>query len=120
MKHGALTLLILQLNKLLDSGKYDEVSIEEIRKQIDNGTILEFLRNIAQGDIDLSSHLSNSFGDFKTFYIQQLQSLYDAYAGCERRKWGIKNKGICLLLAWTNEIIQSGKNWEANTNISIR
>lgn len=121
MKHTALTLLILQLNKLIDTGKYDDITIEEVHSHIDDVTILQFLRERGQADIDLSVHLdTNAFGNFQEFYVKQLQSIYDAYAGDERRKWGVQNKGLCLLLAWTNEIIQQGSGWQPNTNISER
>jgi hypothetical protein len=120
MNHIALTLLILQLNKLLDSGECDSISIDEVHAHIDDGTILKFLKERGGNKIDLGSHLTNSFGDFEKFYVQHLQSLYDAYAGDERRKWGVEKKGVCLLLAWTNEILQQGTDWKPNENISIR
>jgi len=44
MQHTALTLLILELNKLLDTGKHDDITIEEVHQHIDEGIILEFLR----------------------------------------------------------------------------
>lgn len=121
MQHTYLTLLILQLNKLVDTGKYDDITIEEVHQHIDEGTILEFLKRRGEDDIDLSFHLyPNASSDFKTFYIKQLQSIYDAYAGDEKRKWGVENKGLCLLIAWTNEIIQQGSGWKPNMNISER
>jgi hypothetical protein len=120
MQLNALTLLILQLNILIDTGKYDDITIEEVYSHIDRGTILEFLKERGQGDIDLSIHLSEAYGDFQSFYIKQLQSLYDAYAGDERRKWGVQNQGLCLLVAWTNEIIQQGSGWTPNMNVSER
>lgn len=121
MNHYALTLLVLQLNQLLDSGKYDKISIEEVRKHIDDGTICRFLRDRAGKDIDLSAHLEEkTFGDFEKFYVRHLQSLYDAYSGKEREKWGVERKGLCLLIAWTNEILQQGTGWKPNENISTR
>lgn len=121
MKHTALTVLTLELNHLLDTGKYDDITIEEVHKHIDGGTILQFLRDRAGDDIDLSILMdSKTYGDFQGFYVKHLQSIYDAYAGKENRKWGVKNKGLCLLIAWTNEIIQQGTGWRPNENISER
>lgn len=121
MKHTALTLLILQLNSLLDTGKYDDISIEEVHEQIDNGNILRFLQERAGDDIDLSIHLNTDvYGDFERFYVEYLQSIYHAYAGNERRKWGVENKGVCLLIAWTNEIIQQGTGWRPDADIVER
>lgn len=120
MNHHALTLFILQLNHLLDLGTYDDISIADIYKAIDDGSILKFLKNCAGDDIDLSIHFNNVYGDFENWYVKHLQSLYDAYAGDETRKWGVKNKGLCLLVALTNEIIQQGSGWKPNENISER
>ncbi|MEQ8526063.1 hypothetical protein [Gracilimonas sp.] len=119
MEHTALTLLILQINKLLDTGKYDDITVDDIYMNIDEGTLLQFLKNECSDDIDLSYHLSTK-KNFEKFYLEHLQSLYDAYAGDHKRKWGIKNKGLCLLLAWTNEILQQGSGWKPANNISKR
>ena len=121
MNHIALTLLILQLNSLLDTGKYDYITIQNIHNCIDDGSILQFLRKECQNNIDLSIHLdTNVYGNFELFYVKQLQSIYDAYAGDEKKRWRVANKGLCLLLAWTNEMIQQGNDWKANMNISER
>jgi hypothetical protein len=50
--------------------------------------------------------------------VRHLQSIYGGYAGQERRKWGIENKGLCLLVAWTMEIIQQGSGWQSNEDIA--
>ncbi|MFY0683525.1 MAG: hypothetical protein JXR20_03170 [Balneola sp.] len=119
MKHTALTLLILQINKLIDTGKYDDITIDDIYKNIDEGTLLQFLKNKCSDDIDLSHHLKG-IENFEKLYMEHLQSFYDAYAGQHKRKWGIKNKGLCLVLAWTNEILQQGSEWKPTNNISKR
>jgi len=118
LEHTALTFLILNLNKLLDKGEYDFISIEDIHKHIDNGTIFEFLSNLK--GMSLSGYKTGAFGDFETFYTQQLQSIYGAYAGDEQRKWGVERKGLCLVLAWTNEILQQGTGWKPDENIATR
>lgn len=112
MKISALTLLILHLNKLVDSGKYNDVSIDEIHTAIEHRRVLQFLKEKAGNDIDLSAHLSNVYGDFESFYETKINEIYGGYAGQERRKWGVQNLGLCLLIAWTNEIIQQGTDLE--------
>jgi hypothetical protein len=112
VKLTALTILILELNMLIDSGKYDDISIDEIYSHLESKTIFDFLKEKAGKDIDLSL-----FGDegpykgFKDFYLDWMENFYNCYGGDHRRKWGIENKGLCLLLAWTNEIIQQGGGW---------
>lgn len=113
MKVSALTLLVLHVNSLIDSGKYSDITIEEIHDAIERKRVLRFLKERAGSDIDLSIHLdSNVYGDFESYYEFQLENIYGGYAGQERRKWGITNTGLCLVLAWTNEIIQQGEGLE--------
>lgn len=112
MKVSALTFLILQLNALVDSGKHNDISIEDVHQAIEGKRVLRFLKDRAGKDIDLSVHMSNTWGDFEAFYEEKLSEIYGGYAGNERRKWGVQNLGLCLLIAWTNEIIQQGRDVE--------
>ncbi|MFJ3073423.1 hypothetical protein [Pseudomonas sp. NPDC087029] len=110
MKVTALTGLILQINKVIDSGKYNDISISEVHSAIDSQRLLRFMKEKCGKDIDLSIHLeSRAYGDFEAYYEEKINQIYNAYAGDERRKWGVENLGLCLVLAWTNEIIQWGE-----------
>lgn len=115
-----LTLLILEYNALIDSGKYDDITISDVHKHIKEGTVLRFIKERAQGDVGLSLHLSASAVDqsFEEYYARCLRATYYAYAGDERRKWGVQNRGLCLLVAWTNEIIQQGGGWYPTENVA--
>lgn len=113
MKVTALTLLILHINSLIDSGKYNDITIFDVHTAIENKELLRFIKKRCGSDIDLSIHLESTvYGDFESFYEQQINQIYGGYAGDERRKWGIENLGLCLVLAWTNEIIQLGEGLE--------
>lgn len=111
-----LTYIILELNALLDSGNYGDISIEEVEKEISNETVLEYIAERGGDDIDLSLILGREHraNDFIKMYNIELKNILEAYKGDERRKWGIQNSGIHLLIAWTNEIIQRGNGWEPN------
>jgi hypothetical protein len=109
MKVSALTLLVLHVNSLVDSGKYNDISIKDVHKAIEGKRVLRFLQERCGSDIDLSVHLeSNTYGNFEDFYERRIGETFGGYAGQERRKWGVENLGLCLILAWTNEIIQRG------------
>lgn len=112
MKVSALTLMILHLNALVDSGKYNDISIEDVHSAIEGKRVLQFLKERVGNGIDLSVHFSDTWGDFDAFYETKLNDIYGGYAGNERRKWGVENLGLCLLIAWTNEIIQQGQDFE--------
>ncbi len=114
-----LTLLILEYNHLLDTRKYDYVTIQDIHREIKSGTVLRFLAKEAAGDVDLSLYIdSKGSSDFELQYAQQLRAIYDGYVGQERRKWGVENLGLCLLIAWTNEIIQTGSGWHPDEDMA--
>lgn len=118
VKLNRLTLLILEYNQLLDTGKYNHITIEDIHREIQQGTVLRYISNIAGSDADFSIYFDDHDDlNFEAQYTKQLQSIYDGYAGQERRKWGVKNIGLCLLIAWTNEIIQRGSGWQPNEDV---
>jgi hypothetical protein len=113
MKIAALTHLILQVNALVDSGRYNNITIRDVHEAIEKKRVLRFLKERAGEDIDLSVYFkSDAYGDFETYYEERLREIYGGYAGREHRKWGVENLGLCLVLAWTNEIIQQGKDLE--------
>lgn len=108
VKITALTLLILQVNSLIDSGKYNDISIDDVEKAIETKSLLRMLQQRVGADIDLSLHLGTTYGNFEADYEERLHQIYGGYSGQAGRKWGVRNLGLCLVLAWTNEIIQQG------------
>lgn len=107
METTALTGLILQINSLIDSGKYNCITIAEVHKSIESNRLLRFIKEKCGQDVNLSFLLdSNAYDNFEERYEEAISRIYNAYAGDERRRWGVENLGLCLVLAWTNEIIQ--------------
>lgn len=111
-KLTALTLLVLQLNSAIDSKRHEDITIDEVYGWIERREVLPKLAERVGDDIDLSLFgPQGPYLRFAEFYHEQLHSLWGGYGGQHRRKWGIENSGLCLLLAWTNEIIQQGSGW---------
>ena len=54
MRRAAVLLLATQLCSLIDSGKYQDISVDEIKDHIDIGDLLPYLENRFGRDIDLS------------------------------------------------------------------
>ena len=102
MRRTELTWIILQLNAEIDSGS--TASIDEVEDQIEAGSLFTWLRDRYPG-LDLSVVTAPGYGDADGI-LAGLQQLLGGYRGSERRKWGVENNGLCLLLAWTNELIQ--------------
>ena len=112
IKHIVLTSLILHINHVIDTKKYDDISVDEVYGWIKAKIILPSLASRVGDDIDLSLFLNTDhYSDFVTYYHEELSRYYDAYGGDHRRKWGVENLGLCLLVAWTNEMIQQGTDW---------
>lgn len=118
MNLNAITMVMRNISVILDSNKYTDISINDIHRHIEDGTVLDFIANLEEARELKSMMESGTWKGFDKFYVQSLQSIYFAYAGDESRRWGIENSGICLLFAWTNEIIQMGSGWHANTDLS--
>ena len=118
MHLNTITMILRNISIILDSNKYADISIDEIHEHIKNGTILNFISGFDEARELKDVMKSNLWNGFDKFYVQSLKSIYHAYAGDENRKWGIQKSGICLLLAWTNEIIQNGSGWYPNTDLS--
>lgn len=99
MKITNLTYLGFILNAALDSGKYDHITIQEVRQRVEEGTILEYLN----GELDHGIDEFSSPEDRAELvdYWQTLANVADS-----RRKFGVDRNGICLLVAYVLEGLQ--------------
>jgi hypothetical protein len=104
-----LTHLIIALNAAVDTGKYAHVTIDDVKKAIDDGTIVPYIQEVLADAQIMRPTLDEST---KGEITAALQSLLDAYGGDERRKWGVQNSGLNLLLAWIFEMVQQGVRQE--------
>ena len=111
-KLTVLTLLILEYNHLIDTGKYNHISIDNVHYAIEQKNIIEYVSKETAGDSDFSMFTAEGpYSDYINFYHEQMYQIWGGYAGKERRKWGVEKSGLCLLIAWTNELIQQGSGW---------
>lgn len=112
----ALTMLILEINALIDSGKYDNITVDEVCQWIKNENIIQSLATRAGEDVDLSVLLGDRgvYSSSIHLYHSYMKGMLDAHGCSGERKWGVKNKGLCLLLAWANEMLQQGSGWYPN------
>ena len=95
------TYLILEFNAALDTGKYDHVTMEEARDHIEKGDLFDWLRKLIGQGLDLSLYKPEEL----TTINDQLNELLGGYYGREG-KWGVENRGLCLLVAWVTELVQ--------------
>jgi hypothetical protein len=104
-----LTLMIFNLSSMLDSGKHDDISLEEVKQHIDVGDLITFLNKRAEQEADT---FDNGFSvvepTFINWYVARLKDNCEVMDGRERRKYGVESRGLCLLISYTAEIIQGG------------
>lgn len=99
MRIGYLTFLAFNLNGAIDTGKYGNVTYREVADHVDAGTIFDFLGTRLAKDIDLSIFDAER----KTALVAEWQDMRGVDA---RRKFGVENNGLCLLMAYCLEGIQ--------------
>lgn len=120
---GLLTLLIFQYNKLLDTSSCDNITIPDVYAHIEDGTILRYIQERAERtgeSFDVSLHLKATADEqsFEEYYSKYLRAFLGGYGRGAAKKWGVQNKGLCLLIAWTNEIIQQGGGWVPSDDVA--
>ena len=97
MRINLLTYIILYVNSAIDSGKYQDISIEEIERYAQKGILLEYLDDIE--DIDLSFILSE---DNK----KEKEKISEALGNLCIDEYNVENNGLCIVIAWLAELIQ--------------
>jgi hypothetical protein len=100
MEINKLTLVGFQLNGALGSGKYDDVSIDQVKKELDGGDIWGLLERRLGQDADFSL----LYNDDKAKLAREWESLANAVD--ESRKLYVERNGLCLLVAYLLEGIQ--------------
>jgi hypothetical protein len=112
IKLTALTTLIFELNSLIDSGKFKHVTIDDVYAVIRDKRIIPFLDELTNGHGTIGFFQGDGpYSSFVDYYHDRMEQMHNAYSGNHRRKWGVENFGLCLLLAWTNELVQQGSGW---------
>ena len=104
---SGLTGFLFEINAAIDTGKHADVSVDEVEDHIEQGDLLEFLRNRLADDVDLSM----IDAEREAALTAWLFDIFGGNKGRESRKWGVRNSGLCLLVAWTAELVQQ-KAWE--------
>jgi len=138
MRLSSLTLLAFQLITYIDNGKYQDISIDDIKTHIDAGDLLSYLNEKIGDDIDLSlfipnydysvpEEFANNKGSSKDWIRSQVISAkYNEEAGAElidalQRRLNavggegigskIVNSGLCYLLSSTIGLI-ADREWQ--------
>ena len=87
MKLLWVTWFILNINHAIDTGKYQDISLEEVKEHIDAGDLLPYLRERLGDDVDFSTPQGEDAAVLNAMLNDQLE----IFSGRERRKQGIVN-----------------------------
>jgi hypothetical protein len=104
-KYHGLNFLVQGLTVLLDSGLHDNINVADAMGHIRRGDVFAWLQTLEPKRFDLSLFGVNKvYADAGTAWLEGTLALLEAY-GDGHRKWGIEKRGLCLLLAWTFELM---------------
>lgn len=101
MKINQLTFLGFYLNGAQGTKKYGHLTINKIKEELENRNIFQFLQKELGSDIDISN-LSNEEKTTLNNEWLDMSLVID-----EDRKMAVTNGGLCLLVAYIFESIQS-------------
>jgi hypothetical protein len=106
-----LTNIIYVLSSIADSGTKDNVSIDDVKKHVRAGDLWEYIGEIGgTGFLAFDIFSAPDSADFRAWYLEEMRAQCRYAEGRESRKYAIQNRGICLLISYTAEIIQQGKD----------
>ena len=113
-----LTFLGFQLNAAIERGEGNCLSFDDIHRGLDDGDLFERIeateckmdtsRFPDSGAVEPTDSLA---GDRKAVLVA-LSDAAQGMEGREERKYGIKESGLSLLMAYTIEAIQQKSHWE--------
>lgn len=113
MKTLYLTYLAGEINQAIDANTV-KISLEEMRELMIKEKALDYLER-HRGELDIS--LLNK--EAREYLNRNLKALALVFIGRERRKCGVENNGLCLLLGYLQELIQRGCGQEPAWDISV-
>lgn len=106
-KSTTLTQFIQELSVLLDKGATR--SIDEVNKHIEAKDVIDWLEYEFSTN-DTGVDFSMFQRRHRDYLHKNLLEMWEVRAGDERRKWGLTENGLCVLISWTTEIIRSEFN----------
>lgn len=100
MRVSKLTALGFYLNGALGSGKFDDISVNEVKERIRDHTIFDYLKTKLGSDIDITV--------LRPEDRQELNDEWEdmSYSLDEARKLCVDRHGLCLLVAYILEGVQ--------------
>ncbi len=105
-KITAITQFIQEVSALIDRGF--SYPIELVREHIENKDVIDWLKQESKDIAGVCFSIFDNETEKENieFIHNKLYDYFCGYYGDEKRKWGITNNGLCLLISWSTEIIR--------------
>ena len=101
--------IIFALSSMVDEGK--TAPIKDVKDHAYAGDLWHYLWDLGAKDhFGFQAYSSPPWEEFRAWYVAGISENCRSMEGSERRKYGIENNGICLLISYTAEILQARKN----------
>lgn len=82
--------------------------IDDVKKHSRAGDLIDFLKDRNGGSFAMG--IADISPAFAQWYVKEIADNCRAMDGRERRKYAVENRGLCLLISYTAEIIQQSKD----------
>lgn len=105
MKVDELGLLIMNLNSLVDAGRGNEITIDEAMEGAANETLWPLLKQRFSKELSWTGDANDPIALYLT---DGWRRVHDAGPGI----FGVSKMGVCLVLAWTAEMLKIGEGLE--------
>ena len=102
-----MSMMLFGLSAMLDTGKHDNITFDDVKLHSEGGDLIPFLKKQAGGDF--ASNAFDILPNFTRWYTAQIADICSAMHNRERRKYGLQRRGLCLLISYTAEILQSNR-----------
>ncbi|MCH8908387.1 MAG: hypothetical protein IH840_14965, partial [Candidatus Heimdallarchaeota archaeon] len=100
----SITYFIFNINRAFDTGRHHDITVDEVWEHIKSDDLLDHLDKRLGTDADLSI-LRKTISDQGELLVIGLKPFTSTQVP---EDWGIRNNGLCLLIAMATELIQYG------------
>lgn len=102
LRLSSITYFIFMINQAHDTGRHNDIGVEEVWELIEAGGLLNHLSERLGDDTDLSVLTESDQG-------QLLETALTPYINTAvPEDWGVQRDGLCLMVAMAAELIQVG------------
>ena len=105
-----LTYLQFNLIAIIDAGKHEGVTFDDVKASLAGGTLISWLQHRFPDECDMSLY-RRGLNENGTEVVTALKEAAEGVSGRERKKMGVEHNGICLLAALVTEVIQR-REWK--------